>query len=305
MKLTNDFFTGIGYNKSMNESHAKTRALSAKALLAAFDLKPKKAKGQNFLADPATARACVDRANLSGDDVVLEIGPGLGALTIPMSQVVKQVIAVEWDSNLARVLENQVESLGIGNVTILNQDILKTDIREIAAQAGPGMVAVANLPYNISSQVLIRLIQNRDLFKKADLMFQTELGQRIMAAPGNKDYGRITVLAQYTSQIRVLYSLGPAHFYPKPQVDSQVLEFLFKAPDPSVNEDILFAIVKAAFGKRRKTLKNALANSELPWTGAQVQTTLDQAGITPERRAETLSVEEFIVLTQAASKTLA
>ncbi|ACL04812.1 dimethyladenosine transferase [Desulfatibacillum aliphaticivorans] len=288
----------------MNDFETNNRALSAKALLAAFDLKPKKAKGQNFLADPATARACVERADLSPDDSVLEIGPGLGALTIPMSRKAKQVIAVEWDTNLAKVLENQIESLGLSNITILNQDILKTDIRGIAERAGGNMVVAANLPYNISSQVLIRLIQNRDLFKKAALMFQTELAQRIMAEPGGKDYGRITVLAQYSSRIRVLYSLGPAHFYPKPQVDSQVLEFLFKEPDPSVNEDILFAVVKAAFAKRRKTLKNALSNSELPFSGEQAQAALDEAGIDPKRRAETLSVDEFVALAKAAGKQL-
>ncbi|SHI79516.1 16S rRNA (adenine1518-N6/adenine1519-N6)-dimethyltransferase [Desulfatibacillum alkenivorans DSM 16219] len=286
----------------MNDYETNNRALSAKALLAAFDLKPKKAKGQNFLADPATARACVERADLSPDDSVLEIGPGLGALTIPMSRKAKQVIAVEWDSNLAKVLENQIESLGLSNITILNQDILKTDIRRIAGQAGGNMVVAANLPYNISSQVLIRLIQNRDLFKKAALMFQTELARRIMAEPGGKDYGRITVLAQYSSRIRVLYSLGPAHFYPKPQVDSQVLEFFFKEPDPAVNEDILFAVVKAAFAKRRKTLKNALSNSELPFSGDQAQAALDEAGIAPQRRAETLSVDEFVALAKAAGK---
>ncbi|MBI9074176.1 MAG: 16S rRNA (adenine(1518)-N(6)/adenine(1519)-N(6))-dimethyltransferase RsmA [Desulfatibacillum sp.] len=288
----------------MNESDKKTRALSAKALLAAFDLKPKKSKGQNFLADPATALACVNRADLSPDDVVLEIGPGLGALTIPMSDVVKQVIAVEWDSNLVRVLTHQVESMDIKNVEILNQDILKTDIREIAVRAGSNLVVMANLPYNISSQVLIRLIQSRELFKKAALMFQTELAQRIMAEPGNKDYGRITVLAQYTSQIRVLYSLGPAHFHPKPKVDSQVLEFRFKKPDPAVDEDILFAVVKAAFSKRRKTLKNALSNGELPLTGELAQTALGQAGIDPMRRAETLSVDEFVVLSQAVASVM-
>ncbi|WP_084511452.1 16S rRNA (adenine(1518)-N(6)/adenine(1519)-N(6))-dimethyltransferase RsmA [Desulfatibacillum aliphaticivorans] len=288
----------------MNDFETNNRALSAKALLAAFDLKPKKAKGQNFLADPATARACVERAGLSPDDSVLEIGPGLGALTIPMSRKAKQVIAVEWDSNLAKVLENQIESLGLSNITILNQDILKTDIRGIAERAGGNMVVAANLPYNISSQVLIRLIQNRDLFKKAALMFQTELAQRIMAEPGGKDYGRITVLAQYSSRIRVLYSLGPAHFYPKPQVDSQVLEFLFKEPDPAMNEDILFAVVKAAFAKRRKTLKNALSNSELPFSGEQAQAALDEAGIDPKRRAETLSVDEFVALAKAAGKQL-
>lgn len=286
----------------MEQQKKLPKFISARTLLAAFGIRPKKARGQNFLTDQATASSCVKRAGIDPDHVVLEIGPGFGALTLPLSVAAKKVLAVEWDKNLVVVLEQQLKSMGVENVCVLQQDILKTDIAALSVQENSPLVVVGNLPYNISSQILIRLIKHRSVIIKAVVMLQKEMAQRVMAGPGKKKYGRISVITQYAADIRPLYTLGPSHFVPEPKVESQVLEFVFKKDWDIKNEDLFFAVVKAAFAKRRKTLKNTLSHSELPLSPAQAESALHQADINSSRRAETLSVAEFVALTRAVAK---
>ncbi len=271
---------------------------SSRSLLSEWNLRPKKQLGQNFLADPSTAGMIISRAGLTADDVALEIGAGLGALTIPAARAVRRVYAVEKDADLARALESELRRRDIGNVHIINKDIFNVDIRDFSQQGPEKLVVLGNLPYNISSPVLFYLIDARDVIGRAVLMFQKELARRLMAAPGAKDYGRLSVMLQYFADLKRIATVSAHLFFPKPKVDSEVVEVAFKKKieNPVADEGILSEIVKAAFGKRRKTLKNALTDSSLKADAETIIRILAQAGISPSRRAETLSVSEFVAL---------
>jgi 16S rRNA (adenine1518-N6/adenine1519-N6)-dimethyltransferase len=271
---------------------------SPKTLLRAWELRPKKRLGQSFLADPSIAAAITAKSGLSAQDVVLEIGAGLGALTIPLAQTVKKLYAVEKDHQLIDLLKTELLAHNISNCEVVAGDILKIDLQEFTASADRKMTVVGNLPYNISSQVLIRLIQARHDFDRAIFMFQKELAQRIAARPGGREYGRITAMLRYCAAIRPLLNVRAGSFYPQPKIDSTVIEIQFK-PTTGYgphDEAMLFAVIKAAFGNRRKTLKNALLASGLPIDSQTALQALSAAGIDHSRRAETLEPEEFVSL---------
>lgn len=254
--------------------------------------------GQHFLTDPNVAALIITRARFEPDDVVLEIGAGLGALTLPLAAQVKRVLAVEPDRKIADLLGNELLSAGIRNVTIIEKDILQLDIEDLAKRSGASFKVIGNLPYHISSQVLIRLIRFREVIDAAFLMFQKEVAERLTATPGNKSYGRLSVLIQYCAEIYPLVSVAASAFFPKPKVDSQVVGIKFRHPVSFLanNESFLFQIVKAAFGKRRKTLRNALLGGNLGFNDEKISAALERTGIDPKRRAETLSVKEFVTL---------
>jgi len=261
------------------------------------DLRPQKQRGQNFLVDPATAQMIVDRAHVQPEDIVVEIGPGLGALTLPLARAARTIIAIEKDRNLAKILCEELRAAGMDNVQVIAADVLQVDLAALARDAGRPITVVGNLPYNISSQIVIQLIPARREVPRAVLMFQKELAARLRAAPGGRDYGRITAMLQYCAAIRSLAVVPAKRFFPSPRVDSEVLEICFHEATsyPPHDEDRLFRLIAAAFGQRRKTLKNALSS------GLQIRTetagqALVQAGIDPVRRAETLSPEEFVLL---------
>ena len=274
---------------------------SPRALLTARQLKPKKQLGQNFLADPSTAAMIVSRSQLSADDIVLEIGAGLGALTLPAARCVKRVYAVEKDRDLYGILASEIAGHGIENINLIPSDIFDVDIAAMATAEKRRLVVLGNLPYNISSPVLFYLMASRSSVSRAVLMFQKEVAQRLTAGPETKEYGRLAVMLQYAADIRPLASVAAHLFSPKPKVDSVVVEIRFKEiiPDPAVDESRFSAIVKAAFGKRRKTLKNTLADSELDIGPETAVRFLMLAGIDPGRRAETMSVAEFVALEHA------
>jgi len=271
---------------------------SPKILLKAWELRPKKRLGQSFLSDPSTAATITARARLSPQDVILEIGAGLGALTIPLAQAVKKIYAVEKDRQLIDLLKTELLTHKIANCEIIAGDILQIDLRQFTAAAGRKITVIGNLPYNISSQVLIRLIQSRHDFNRAIFMFQKELAQRIAARPGGKEYGRITAMLRYCADISTLLNVKASAFYPPPKVDSAVIEIKFKpTTDYGLHDEaMLFAVIKAAFGNRRKTLKNALTASGLPIDSQTALRALTSAGIDPSRRAETLEPGEFVSL---------
>ncbi|MDL1969207.1 MAG: 16S rRNA (adenine(1518)-N(6)/adenine(1519)-N(6))-dimethyltransferase RsmA, partial [Deltaproteobacteria bacterium] len=180
---------------------------------------------------------------------------------------------------------------------LIEKDILRVNIEEFAEEANRKILVLGNLPYNISSQVLIKLIKARSAVSHAVLMFQKELAQRITAKPGCKKYGRLTVMLNYCADIKKVADIKASQFFPRPKVDSEVLEITFKESlKYSDNEEFLYRVIKAAFGQRRKNLKNALAGSELHIAAETSRHTLENAGIDPTRRAETLSVEEFVRL---------
>ncbi len=277
---------------------------SPRTLLSAYNLSPKKQFGQNFLSDPSTAEMIVSRSGIIKEDVVLEIGPGLGALTVPIAMAADTVYAIEKDKNLIPPLQSELLAQNIDNVRIVNDNILDADIESISARHGRKIIVMGNLPYNISSQILIKLITQRLFVSRAILMFQKELSERICAKPGGKDYGRISVMLQYCADISKIADVKASLFFPKPKIDSQIIEIRFKdSPDfPADDEKFFFRVIKAAFGKRRKTLKNSLSGSELGIDAQAAVSALNSSGIDPVRRAETLTVEEFVRLSNAIQK---
>ncbi len=271
---------------------------SPRALLTAWNIQAKKQLGQNFLNDPNVARAIVNKAGIGGDDVVLEIGPGLGAITVPAAAAACRVTAVDKDGRIIGLLRTELLAAGIDNVEILEADILRVDLKSIGREAGRPLVVLGNLPYNISSQVLVQLIHARSRIDRAVLMLQKEMAQRICAGPGSKDYGRLSVMLGYCAHTQVLMQVRAPLFFPAPKVDSTVVGIRFANPPacPADDEAFLFRVVKAAFGKRRKILRNALSQSDLDLAANTCEQLLTEAQIDPMRRAESLSGEEFVRL---------
>jgi 16S rRNA (adenine1518-N6/adenine1519-N6)-dimethyltransferase len=277
---------------------------SPRALLAEWGLYPKKKFGQNFLSDPSTADMIVSRSGILPEDIVLEIGAGLGALTIPLSKAANKVYAVEKDEDLIPVLRNELYARNIDNVEILNTNILDAVLKDFFTGHGRKIIVIGNLPYNISSQVLVKLIAEREFVNRAVFMFQKELSERVCAKPGGRNYGRISVMIQYCSEINRLADVKASQFFPKPKIDSQVIEIIFRETPafPVDNEEFFFKVIKAAFGKRRKTLKNSLSGSGLGIDAKTAVSALNSAGIDPARRAETLTVVEFVRLSNTLLK---
>ena len=271
---------------------------SPRRLLAVHNIRPKKQLGQHFLSDPATAAMIVNRSGISPEDIVLEIGAGLGALTIPVARVAQKVIAVDKDPKIIDILRTEIIANNLSNVVLMDRNILKVDIKALAEDFGRGIVVMGNLPYNISSQILVQLIKSRKAVSRAVLMFQKEMAQRLTAQPGSKEYGRLTVMLQYCSHIKKVADVKASLFFPKPKVDSEVLELRFKKvlEYEADDETFLFRVVKAAFGNRRKTLKNSLYASELNIDANLAKHVLESSDIDPVRRAETLNTEEFVKL---------
>jgi len=279
---------------------------SPKVLLKAWNLRPKKKLGQHFLVDPSVAEMIVRRSNIKADDAVLEIGAGLGALTIPAAKAARQVYAVETDPQLIQLMKSELAVHKVGNVEIIPKSILHLDMDSLAQKSNRPFIVIGNLPYNISSQVLIQLVHSRTHVDRAILMFQKELAQRIRATPGNKNYGRLTVMLSYCADIKSVATVAASLFYPKPRVDSELVAINFNISRslPAHDETMLFQVVKAAFGKRRKTLKNALSTGGLNIDPQLARSALIAAEINPSRRAETLSVSEFVALQISLAKIL-
>jgi 16S rRNA (adenine1518-N6/adenine1519-N6)-dimethyltransferase len=271
---------------------------SPSILMKIWNLRAKKEMGQNFLADRGTAEKIVARSNITADDIILEIGAGLGSLTLPLARIAKKVYAVEKDNVLIPPLNDEILTSHMDNVVVLNDNILALDIVAIAQTEQQNLVVMGNIPYNISSQILVQLMMARQHLKHAALMFQKELALRVMATPGSKAYGRLAVMAGYCSTVRVITEVKAAQFIPKPKVDSLVIGISFRehAQPLAHDESFFYKVVKAAFSKRRKTLKNALSGSILQIDAATAAKELTAANIDPIRRAETVTVEEFVHL---------
>jgi len=277
---------------------------SPKVLLNAWNLRPKKKLGQHFLVDPSAAKMIVRRSKITADDTVLEIGAGLGALTIPAAKAARQVYAVETDPQLIQLMKSELAVHKLSNVEIIEKSILRVDMGYLAKKLNRQLIVIGNLPYNISSQILIQLVHSRTHVNRAILMFQKELARRIRATPGNKNYGRLTVMLSYCADIKSVATMAASLFYPKPKVDSEVVEINFNISReyPQHDETMLFQVVKAAFGTRRKTLKNALSTSGLHIDPRLAREALIAAEINPGRRAETLSISEFVALQISLAK---
>jgi 16S rRNA (adenine1518-N6/adenine1519-N6)-dimethyltransferase len=250
----------------------------------------KKRFGQHFLHDRSVIEKILAAARLEAGEDVVEIGPGLGVLTDELLPRAKHVHVMEIDRDLIARLEARQDP----RLIIHAGDVLKLPWRECLPH--PPYTLVANLPYNISSQIVFRLLEERGLFKRMVLMFQREVGERLAAGPGGKDYGILSVLCQLWYDIRVVCLVSPGAFKPPPKVESVVLEFtpLAQARVDPVDERFFQRVVKAAFTQRRKTLRNSLLASG--FSAEEVDVALAAAAISPGRRGETLSLEEFSCL---------
>lgn len=255
--------------------------------------------GQNFLADANVLRKIVEAAELTSESRVLEIGAGIGTLTRELARHAGFVLVVELDRGLRPLLQETLA--GLNNVRVVYGDVLKLDLPALLREIGcPPCSVVANIPYQITSPLLGRLLENKRFFSRLVLMVQREVAQRLIARPGSSEYGALTVFVQYHAQVRVVANVSRHSFLPPPNVDSAVvcLEPRPQPPLPVADEGRLFAIVHAAFGARRKTLLNSLSGG-LGCPREAVIEALGRAGIDPMRRGETLSVEEFIALSNA------
>jgi 16S rRNA (adenine1518-N6/adenine1519-N6)-dimethyltransferase len=279
----------------------------SRAVLRQQGLAASKKLGQNFLVHQHTAEQIADLAGLSKEDTVVEVGVGLGALTAPLAEAAGQVLGLEADSGIVRLHEERQDLPA--NVRLLHQDVLKADFRALAAEFGR-LKIVANLPYSISSPFLFKLIDAAEAIDFAVVMLQKELAQRLLARPDCKDYGAPTVLLAACADAELLLELGPEEFHPRPKVDSLLLRLIFQPMPERVrqlgdfDQSLLKRIVSAAFGQRRKTLRNSLAAAGL-LAKEELPDCLAAAAISPSARAEQLSLEDFVRLVRQVQETLA
>ncbi|HLO24537.1 MAG TPA: 16S rRNA (adenine(1518)-N(6)/adenine(1519)-N(6))-dimethyltransferase RsmA [Geobacteraceae bacterium] len=260
-------------------------------------VRPKKSLGQNFLTDRNVLSRIAQLVERGVDARILEVGPGKGALTRLLAEQGAQVLAIELDRQLVPLLKK--EFAGSGTIEVVQADILRTDLQAVLLERWPGKWEVAaNLPYNISSQVLIRFMENRQLFSRLVLMLQKEVGERLVARPGTKEYGVLSVLLGLHFDIVREFTVKPGSFHPVPKVDSVVLTFNpLPAARVEVGDERFFRqVVKAAFGQRRKTLWNALKSLDLDAEDTELSQVLDECEIDSRRRGETLSLDEFALL---------
>jgi 16S rRNA (adenine1518-N6/adenine1519-N6)-dimethyltransferase len=266
-----------------------------------YEFRPKKSLGQHFLKDKEIVREIVYRSRFDPADRVLEIGPGLGALTLLLAREVHHVIAVERDSHLIDMLNKRLSAEKIENVLLINEDILKLDFNRIPSLRERKVRVIGNLPYNISSPILEKLVENRHMLNRAVLMLQSELAGRLIANPGTKAFGAMTVFVQYHAHVSPLIHVPKEAFHPRPKVDSMVLEMDFQRPYPERTEDeVKFRrVVRGAFAQRRKTLLNSLKNSLASYSREEILAALERSDIDPRRRAETLTIGDFLRVTSA------
>ncbi len=259
----------------------------------------KKKFGQNFLIDPHVLDKIVDAAQITEDDFVLEIGPGIGTLTQYLCERARQVLAVEIDKNLIPILHETLSPYE--NVEVRNGDILKQDIREIAQtyNAGKPIKVVANLPYYITTPIIMELFESRVPLANVTVMVQKEVADRMKAQPGSKDCGALSLAVQYYAKPYIAAFVPPNCFMPRPKVGSAVirLECREEAPVRVADEKLMFRLIRASFNQRRKTLQNGIANSsELSFSKAQAAEAIEKAGLDANIRGEKLGLSEFAKL---------
>ena len=264
-----------------------------------------KSLGQHFLIHHATAEKIAAAIRPEPGDVVVEIGAGLGALTWPLARSGARVVAVEIDPDLVGYLRKEFLGERFDRLSVECMDILKLDFAGLYGRFSERLKIIGNLPYNISSPVLFKVFREAHCIQQAVLMLQNEVAERVLAGPGSKDHGILSVMATYHSEPKRLMRLKPSQFHPPPKVNSQVISLSLRACpiQPTVESEWLLQVVKAAFSHRRKTLKNSLLASNLSnLTQECIVTALAKAAIAPNRRPEGLSLQEFLMLAEALGK---
>jgi len=271
--------------------------------LCAFEIRPRKRWGQHFLVSRRGMDQILAAAELTAEDVVLDVGAGLGTLTAALAERAGRVIAVEVDAALLPALRAAVTPYR--NVQIIVADIMGLELpRLFGAEAGPRKV-VANLPYNVASTLVVTLLEQPLRVSRLVVTVQREVAERMAALPGTKDYGILSVAVQYRADVSLIARLPSSAFFPPPDVESAVVRLDVRpAPAHQADDDaMLFRVVRAAFSQRRKTLRNALAGG-IPLTGVEAEAACARAGIAPGRRGETLDLGEFAALADAVAVTL-
>lgn len=262
--------------------------------------------GQNFLIDTRVLDKIMGAADLTEDDCVLEIGPGIGTMTQYLAERAGEVVAVEIDRNLIPILEETLSAYT--NVTLINQDILKMDVKKLARERGKALKVVANLPYYITTPIIMGLFENHVPLKSITVMVQKEVAQRMQVGPGTKDYGALSLAVQYYARPQVVASVSPGCFIPRPGVGSAVIRLdRYEKPPVEVDDErFLFAVIRAAFNQRRKTLANSLGNAkELGVSRQQATAALEKLGFEPSIRGEALALEQFARFCNCLSREIA
>ena len=258
--------------------------------------------GQNFLIDSNVLESIIRGAEITKDDFVLEIGPGIGTMTQYLCEAARQVVAVEIDKMLIPILEDTLSEYD--NVEVINQDVLKVDIKSLADEKNNGkpIKVVANLPYYITTPIIMGLFESGVPIDSSTIMVQKEVADRMQTGPGSKDYGALSLAVQYYATAKVILNVSATCFMPRPNVDSAVIK-LTRHKEPTVNvadEKLMFKIIRASFNQRRKTLVNGLKNSpELSFSKEQIVKAIEKIGKPETIRGEALTLEEFAELANA------
>jgi len=274
------------------------------AVLQRYNFRFQKKFGQNFLIDEGVIKRIVDGADITKDDLVLEIGPGIGTMTQYMADAANGVLAVEIDRNLKPVLEDTLYEYH--NVEIIWGDILKQDLPAVLSERAQGrrVKVVANLPYYITTPIIMDLLEQRLDIESVTVMIQKEVAVRMQASPGTKDYGALSLAVQYYTKPEVIAKVPPNCFIPRPNVESAVIKLsVLEKPSVEVkDEKLLFKIIRASFNQRRKTLFNGLKNSpELDIPAEKISAAIEAAGFDASVRGEALTLAEFAVLSDILS----
>ena len=262
-----------------------------------YGLFPKKRLGQHFLVDRNILNKVVRTAQVGKEDVIVEVGPGLGEMTLALARLAKQVIAVEIDPPLVEILKKKLADCP--NVEVVKSDILKVDFRSFFKKEGHPVKVVANLPYQISTPLLFRFIEAKEVFSTLTLMLQREVAERMVASPGGKEYGPLSIFVQLFLDVSIRFFIKSSAFFPPPKVESAVVHMVWKEKPVLDEKDEKWfkSVVRASFSHRRKTLANALKHSELPLPES-IESRMEKVGIDPRRRPGTLTTEEFIRLAE-------
>ena len=258
--------------------------------------------GQNFLIDSNVLESIIRGAEITKDDFVLEIGPGIGTMTQYICEAARQVVAVEIDKMLIPILEDTLSEYD--NVEVINQDVLKVDIKSLAEEKNNGkpIKVVANLPYYITTPIIMGLFESGVPIDSITIMVQKEVADRMQTGPGSKDYGALSLAVQYYATAKVILNVSATCFMPRPNVDSAVIKLTsHKVPTVNVaDEKLMFKIIRASFNQRRKTLVNGLKNSpELSFSKEQIVKAIEKIGKPETIRGEALTLEEFAELANA------
>ncbi|TMK67880.1 MAG: 16S rRNA (adenine(1518)-N(6)/adenine(1519)-N(6))-dimethyltransferase RsmA [Actinobacteria bacterium] len=286
-------------------------AATLRTLLDEHGLRANKALGQHFLADPNTARRIARLAEIGPGDRVLEIGPGLGSLTLALVETGAHVLALELDRRIAAVLKEVVrDALALANdgdldasgVAVVVGDALELDIDSLLVEADPQArewVSVSNLPYNVAAPIVIRVLEAVPRITRLLVMVQREVAERLVAAPGTRAASAVSAKVAYYASARIVGAVSPAVFVPKPRVDSALVRFDRRATPPVVvpSSDALFDLVRAGFAQRRKMLRRSLR----PVLGERTDVVLEDAGVAPTARAETLTLDDWAALARTAA----